>query len=108
MGYLILTGTQFVAGLLCFLIGKVPLTRRRWVNGSAARIVGAILMIPLPLYLIACKQSHVSPFGSDPGSLDPLMPETEGFVRLSAMMAAGVCLLMAAVLAMIASETRRR
>jgi hypothetical protein len=108
MGYLILTGALFVPGLLVLLVGKIPLTRRRSVNGSAARIVGAILMIPLLLYLIACRQSHVSPYGSDPASLDPLMPETEGFVRLSAMMASAVCLLMATVLAIIASEKQRR
>lgn len=108
MRYLILTGALFAPGLLVFLIGKLPLTRRRSVNGSAARVAGTILMIPLPLYLFACKQSHVSPLGSDPGSLDPLLPETEGFVRLSAMMASAVCLLMATVLAIIASETRRR
>jgi hypothetical protein len=108
MGYFILEATLFVLGMMAFLIGKVPLTRRRIVRGAAACVVGAILMIPLPLYLIACLRSHVSPFGSEPYSLDPLKPETEGFVRLAALMAAFGCSLAAAILALVTSETRRR
>jgi hypothetical protein len=108
MGYFILDAVIFVLGMTAFLIGKVPLTRRRMVSGAAARVVGAILMIPLPLYLVACKQSHVSPLGSDRQSLDPLMPVTEGFVRLASLMAAFASLLAATVLAIVTSETRRR
>ncbi len=108
MGYFILELALFVPGVLALLIGHVPLTRRRVVKGTAARLVGAILMIPLPLYLIACRRSHVPPLGSDEPSLDPLMPETVGFVRLAGVMAALACLLAASVLAMVTSETRRR
>jgi hypothetical protein len=108
MGYFILEVALFVPGVLALLIGHVPLTRRRAVNGTAARLVGAILMIPLPLYLIACRRSHVPPLGSDEPSLDPLMPETMGFVRLAGVMAALACLLAASVLAIVTSETRRR
>ena len=108
MGYFILEVALFVLGLLAFLVGRVPLTRRRLVRGSAARVVGAILLIPLPLYLMACKQSHVPPLGSDPDSLDPLMPVTEGFVRLAALAAAFASLLAATVFALVTSETRRR
>ena len=56
----------------------------------------------------ACKRSHVPPLGSDQPSLDPLMPETEGFVRLAAVMAALACLLAATVLAIVTSERRQR
>jgi hypothetical protein len=108
MGYFILEAALFVPGVIALLLGHVPLTRRRAVRGSAARLVGAILMIPLPLYLIACKRSNVPPLGSNHPSLDPLMPETEGFVRLSAVMAALACLLAATVLAIVTSESRRR
>jgi hypothetical protein len=108
MGYLILETVLFVPGLIAFVIGKIPLTRRRAVSGSAARAVGFILMIPLPLYLLACRQSHLSPLGSNRLSLDPLLPETEGFVRLAALLAAFGSLLAGTVLAIIASETRRR
>jgi hypothetical protein len=108
MGYFILEVALFIPGLLAVLIGHVPLTRRRVVRGSAARLIGVLLMIPLPLYLIACKQSHVAPLGADRPSLDPLMPETEGFVRLSAVLAAIGCVLAATVLAIITSERRGR
>ena len=108
MGYFILEVALFIPGALVLLIGNLPLTRRRVVTGSAARLVGAVLMIPLPLYLIACKRSHVPPLGSDQPSLDPLVPETEGFVRLAAVMAALACLLAATVLAIVTSERRQR
>jgi hypothetical protein len=108
MGYFILEVVLFFAGLLVLLIAIVPLTPRRVVRGSAARLIGGVLMIPLPLYLIACKRSNVPPLGSNVPSLDPLMPETEGFVRLAAVMAAVACLLAAIVLAMVTSERRQR
>jgi hypothetical protein len=108
MGYFILEVALFVPGLLILLIGNVPLTRRRVVRGSAARLIGGVLMIPLPLYLIACKRSNVAPLGSNVPSLDPLMPETEGFVRLAAVMAALACSLAAVVLAIVTSERRER
>jgi hypothetical protein len=108
MGYFLLEVVLFVPGVLFLLIGHVPLTRRRVVRGSAARLVGAVLMIPLPLYLIACKRSNVPPLGRHEPSLDPLMPETEGFVRLAAVMAAIACLLAATVLAIVTSESRQR
>jgi hypothetical protein len=108
MGYFILEVALFAAGVAAFLLGKVPLTRRRVTSGAAAHLVGAILMIPLAVYLVACKQSHVSPLGSDPQGGDPLMPVTEGFVRLTALAAAFLSLLLAGVLAIITSETRRR
>jgi hypothetical protein len=108
MGYFILEATLFVLGLAAFVFGKVPVTRRRWASGSAARIVGAILMIPLPLYLVACQRSHVGPLGTDERSLDPLLPVTEGFVHLAALSAAFACFLAAAVFAIITSEAPRR
>jgi hypothetical protein len=112
MGYFLLELALFLPGLLAFLFGKVPLTRRRRVRASAARLVGLVLMIPLPLYLFACKQSHVAPLGSDEPALDPLgeqfQPHTIGFVRLAAVMAALACLLAATVLALVTSEVRPR
>jgi hypothetical protein len=108
MGYFILEAALFIPGAIILLIGNLPLTRRRIVRGSAARLVGFVLMIPLPLYLIACKRSNVPPLGANQPSLDPLMPETEGFVRLAAVMAALACLLAAIVLAIITSERRER
>jgi hypothetical protein len=108
MGYFILEASLFVLGMTAIVFGKVPLTRRRVVRGSAAYLVGAILMIPLPLYLVACKQSHLSPLGSNTESLDPLMPFSEGFLRLAALAAAFASVLAATVLAVVASETRPR
>jgi hypothetical protein len=108
MGYFILEVAIFIPGLLALLIGRVPLTHRRIVRSTAARLVGAILMIPLPLYLIACKQSNVPPLGSEIPSMDPLMHETTGFVRLAGVMAALACLLAATVLSMVTSERRHR
>jgi hypothetical protein len=108
MGYFILEAALFVPGLIVFVLGKVPLTRRRSVNGSAARAVGFILMLPLPIYLFACKRAHVAALGLDRPILDPLLPEIEGFVRLGAMLAAFGSLLAASVLAIIASESKRR
>ena len=108
MGYFILEASLFVLGLLACAFGWVPLGRRRFIRGSAARIAGAILMIPLPLYLIACKQSDVLPLGRTRESLDPLKPVIEGFVHLAAMTAAFACALAATVFAITASEKRRR
>src|SRR5258708_16850985 len=61
MGYFILEGLLFVLGILAFIVGKVPVTRRRMARGSAARLARLILMAPLPLYLLACKRSNVAP-----------------------------------------------
>ena len=108
MGYFIVEAVLCLLGLLALFVGQVPVTRRRVVRGSAARLVGVILMIPLPLYLAACKQSHVSPFGAEAHSLDRLKPETEGFARLAGVMAAMGSVLAATVLAMVTSESRRR
>jgi hypothetical protein len=108
MGYFILEVCLFFPGMLAFVIGKVPLTRRYLVAGTAARLVGALLMLPLPLYLVACKRSQLSPFGSDGELLDPLMRAAEGFVRLAALAAAFASLLAATVLALVTCERRRR
>jgi hypothetical protein len=108
MAYFIVQAIIFALGSLAFVIGKIPMNRRRFVQGSAARIIGVILMIPLPLYLFACRQSHAPLLGSDDRNLDPLMPHTEGFIRLIAMAATFSCLLAAVTLAIITSETRRR
>jgi hypothetical protein len=108
MAYFIVQAIVFTLGGLAFIIGKVPMSRRRFVQGSAARIIGIILMIPLPLYVAACRQSHAPLMGSDDRNLDPLMPHTEGFIRLVAVAATFSCLLAATVLAIVTSETRRR
>jgi hypothetical protein len=108
MGYFILESVLFTLGLAALIVGKVPVTRKRKATGSAARLVGVILMIPLVVYLLACKQTNVAPLGSDRPSLDPLMPHTEGFVRLGALLGGLSCLLVATVLAIITSEPPRR
>ena len=108
MGYFLLELALFVPGLIALVIGKVPLTRRRAVHGSAARLVGAILLVPLPLYFVACKQSHLAPLGEDPLSLDPLRRAAQDFVRLAALMAAFASLLVATVFALATSEEQRR
>jgi len=107
MGYFIVEAVLFVLGMGIFILGKVPMTRRRSVNGSAAYVVGFILMLPLPLYLLACMRCHVNPLRPDPRNMDPFMPFTEGFVQIAAMAAALGCGLAALVLAVIASEKKR-
>jgi hypothetical protein len=108
MAYFIVQAIIFALGGIALIIGKIPMSRRRFVQGSAARIIGLILMIPLPLYIVACRQSHAPLLGIDDRNLDPLMPHTEGFIRLVAMAATFACLLAATVLALVTSETRRR
>lgn len=108
MAYFVVQAVIFALGTLALGIGKIPMSRRRLVQGSAARLIGIILMIPLPLYIAACRQSHAPLLGSDDRNLDPLMPHTEGFIRLVAMAATFACLLAAMTLAIVASETRRR
>src|SRR5438105_853836 len=94
MAYFILEATLFAIGAIIFLIGKLPVTRRRMVSGSPTRVIGFILMIPLGIYLVACRQSHVSPLGWESISrTDPLMPMTGGFVRLAALAGAFGCVL---------------
>jgi hypothetical protein len=108
MGYFLLEGFLFVLGILALIVGKVPVTRRRMAKGSAARLVGLILMAPLPLYLFACKRSNVAPLGSDKPSLDPLISATEGFIKLVALAGTFASVLAATVLAIITSEKPRR
>ncbi len=108
MDNLVFQGSLFFLGLTAFLIGKLPLTPRRRVTGSAARTVGVLLMIPLPFFLLVCKQIQVSPLGPDPRNLDPMVLVNESFVRLTSFAAGFGCLLMATVLAAITSEKRRR
>jgi hypothetical protein len=108
IGYFIFEAVLFVVGITAFVFGKFPVTRRRRVNGSAARVVGAILMIPLPLYLVACKQHHVSLFGPARRDPDPLVYVAEGYIRLFGLGVGLACLLAATVLAIITSELPRR
>jgi hypothetical protein len=67
-----------------------------------------ILLIPLPLYLVACKRSRLAPLGEDPLSLDPLRRSAQEFVRLAALVAAFASLLAATVFALATSEMQRR
>jgi hypothetical protein len=109
MGYFIFDAGLFVFGLAVLVFGKMPLSMRRTVSGSAARVVGVILMVPLPLYLEACKRTHVNLFGTViRRHEDPLVPVGEGYVRLFGLAAGFACILAATVLAIIASETPRR
>src|SRR5436305_12874631 len=108
MGYFVLESILFVLGLLALIFGRVPVARRRMAKGSAARLVGLILMAPLPLYLYACSRSHVAPLGTDKPSLDPLISATEGFIKLVALAGAFASVLAATVLAIIPSEKPRR
>ena|SRR6516164_7039670 len=108
MGYFLLEAALFALGLVVLLVGRVPLPRRRVVRGSAAWVVGVILLVPLPVYLVACRQSGVPPLGLERPGLDPLQPVTVGFVRLGAVAAAFGSVLAATVFAIISSETRRR
>jgi hypothetical protein len=108
MGYFLLELALFVPGLIALVVGKVPLTRRRAVHGSAARLVGVILMVPLPLYLVACKRSQLAPLGEDPPGLDPLRHSAQEFARLAALVAAFAGLLAATVFALATSEEQRR
>jgi hypothetical protein len=109
MTYFIFETSLFAIGLLIFLFGRLPLTPNRTVRGSPAYLIGVLLMIPLGVYLIACRETGLSPLGWESLSrTDPYQPMTGGFLRLAAMASAFGCLLMATVLAIIASETKRR
>jgi hypothetical protein len=108
MGYFILEAVLFVAGLAILVVGKMPVSRRRAVRGAAANVVAGILMIPLPLYLVACRQSHVPPLALNAEALDPLRPMTVGFLHFAAMVAAFACVLAATVFALVMAEARPR
>jgi hypothetical protein len=109
MGYFIFETTIFVVGLMVFLFGRLPLAPRRMVRGSPAHLIGIVLMIPMAVYLIACKQTNLSPLGwTELSRTDPYQPFTGGFLRLAALASAFGCLLMAAVLALITADKRPR
>jgi hypothetical protein len=78
---------MLVAGLLALLTGKAVLSRRTVVRGVAARVVGGVLLLPLPLTLLV---------------LSVVPPEDRAAVPLQlALMEAGIalgCLLVAVVL----------
>jgi hypothetical protein len=111
MAVFILVSVVFIPGFVILIAGKVPLTRRRSVNDAAARLVGVLLMVPLPLYLIACKSCHVPPLATEEQIqliMDPLMPFTAGYLHIGTVAATVFCILLAAVLAMATSEVKRR
>jgi len=108
MNYFILEFVLFLLGLAAFVFGKVPVTSKRKAVGSAARLVGVILMAPLAIYLLAYHQTKTPPLNLDARSLDALRPHTEGFVKLVAVAGALACILVATVLSIIASEPPRR
>lgn len=108
MGYVILEVVLFFLGVAICGLGQLPLSRRRRVQGSAAYFVGAILMIPLPLYALISKECHVPPLGTPLVGLDPYGPVTEKLVHMCAVVAACACVLVASVLAGVASELRPR
>jgi hypothetical protein len=108
MGYFVLEFVLFLLGLGALVFGQVPVTKKRKATGSAAHLVGVILMVPLLIYLLACNQTNTPPLSLDARSLDALRPHTEGFVKLVAVAGALACMLVAAVLAIITSEPPRR
>jgi hypothetical protein len=108
MGYVILEASLFFIGLAICGLGKVPLSRRRRVQGAAAYFVGAILMLPLPFYAIASQKCHVPPLGTPLVGHDAFGPITAKFVHLSGVGAAFACVLVASVLAGVTSEIRPR
>jgi EamA domain-containing membrane protein RarD len=107
----ILEAIVFIPGFIILVVGKIPLTRRRAVNDAAARIIGVILMLPLALYLIACRSLHIPPLATKEDIeliMDPLMPYTVGYLQIGAVAATLFCLVMAGILAFSASEIKRR
>ena len=108
MGFFIFTAVLFVLGCTAVIFGRVPVTRRRIVRGSAAYVIGAVLMAPLPLYMVACKRSHVDPFGAERRLLDPIERVAEGYIRLFGLGTALTSLFVALVLAILTSDPPRR
>src|SRR5438045_2491827 len=108
MGILLFQGALFVLGCAAIVFGKIPVTWRRKIQGSPAYVVGALLMAPLPLYLMACRRSNVDPFGAERRLLDPIERVAEGYVRLFGLGTALTSLLIAIVLSVLISEPPRR
>ncbi len=101
----------FLLGLVILIAGKIPLSRRRSVNDAAARLIGVVLMVPLPLYLFGCKLCHISPVARQEeidAVMDPLMPFSIGFLQIGVVVATMFCLLMSSVMAAVTSEMKRR
>ncbi len=108
IGYFILEAGLCALGLAICGLGKVPLSRRRCVRGSAAYLVGVILMVPLPFYLIMCRQTGLPAAGPPPPGFDAFRPLTEKLVRITAVTVAATCVLAAGVLAAISSQVRSK
>ncbi|HZU37864.1 MAG TPA: hypothetical protein VFA18_18225 [Gemmataceae bacterium] len=108
IGFFILEAVVFTLGLAICGLGMVPLSRRRSVRGSPAYLVGVILMLPLPFYLIMCQQTGLPAAGPLPPGFQGLKPLTVKLVGITAFAVSAACILAAGVLAAVSSEVRSK
>jgi hypothetical protein len=94
----------FVLGIIGLSRGKVSLTRTRIVTGTPARIIGAIFLVPLPVYVLINVIAGVSMFGADNAKPDPAVAAGVGIVALLGVGIIILCLIVGTVLAIVYAE----
>ncbi len=87
---------MFVMGIVGITKGTVAVTRRRVTTGTPARVAGALLLVPLPAYVLANVVAGASLLGQadHAGRASPVV----GVVALFALGVSAACFLSALIL----------
>jgi hypothetical protein len=98
---------MFVLGIIGVSRGTVALTRKRVATGTPARVAGALLLIPLPVYILANLVAGVSLMGQGPNP-DPNLAAAAGVVSGIAVGVTALCFLAAIVICAVTAQPVRR
>jgi hypothetical protein len=94
---------MFVLGVIGVARGTVALTRTRVTTGMPARIAGALLLIPLPVYIVAGVVSGVSLI-TQAKNPDPKLATTAVGVQIAAAIVTLVCFFAALILCAVTAQ----
>jgi hypothetical protein len=95
---------MFVLGVIGVVKGKVSLTRTRVAIGTPARFAGALLLIPLPVYIVANIVAGIAIFGQAAQPANPALEATAGVVSLIAAAVSVACFLVAIIVCAVTAK----
>jgi hypothetical protein len=96
--------TMFVLGMIGVVKGKVSLTRTRVTIGTPARVAGALLLIPLPVYIVANVVAGIAIFGQAAQPSNPAFEATAAIVSVVSIAVSAACFLAAIVLCAVTAK----
>ena len=95
---------MFVLGVIGVAKGRVSLTRTRVAIGPPARIAGALLLIPLPVYIMANVIAGVAIIGGGGAQPNLALQTTAGVVSLISLAVSLGCLIAAIIVCAVTAK----